>query len=75
MYPALKQNLVGHRFLDDGEVETVATRRLITWNADFVNVEYESSCHDIINNRLSGWSSAEECDSRSIKYELLLLHM
>jgi hypothetical protein len=30
MFPALKQNFVGHRFLDDGEVETVATRRLIT---------------------------------------------
>jgi hypothetical protein len=34
MFSALKQNPVGHRFLDDGEVDTVATRRLVTQNAD-----------------------------------------
>ena len=30
MFPAPKPNLVGHRLLDDGEVDTVATRRLVT---------------------------------------------
>jgi hypothetical protein len=74
MFPALKKNLVRQRFLDDGEVETVATWWFITWNAGFVKVKYESSYHDVMNNLISGGSNADS-NSRSVKYELLLLQM
>jgi hypothetical protein len=34
LFPAMKQNLVGHRFRDDRDVPTVATRWLITLYTD-----------------------------------------
>jgi hypothetical protein len=40
-----------------------------------MDVEYESSCHDLMNNLISGKANAEECDSSTIKYELFLLKM
>jgi hypothetical protein len=56
MFPALKQNLGGHKFKDDCEVETAVTPWLIV-----EDTERQKPTHDMINARVVGrtvWKSA-----------------
>jgi hypothetical protein len=60
LFPTLRQNLGGHKFKDDREVEKVVTRWLIIHDTDFKRKQ-KSSFHDMINASLMAetvWGSA-----------------
>jgi hypothetical protein len=60
MFPTLTQNLGGHKFKDDREVEKVVTRRLIIHNTGFKRKQ-KSSFHHMTNASLMAeivWRSA-----------------
>lgn len=75
MFSLLKQNPGGHRFKDNREVETAATRWLVAQDTDcfqqmeqFV-LEYEKCL------QCGGKCVAKQWDSSTIKAELFLLYL
>jgi hypothetical protein len=46
-FPALKQNLGGHKFEDDRSMETGVTRSLVTRDPEFCRHGLENSSHDV----------------------------
>jgi hypothetical protein len=54
LFPALKENLDGHRFKDDRAVETVVTRSLVTRDTDYYRQGLENLSHDVSAITLAG---------------------
>lgn len=75
MFPALKQNLYGHKF-DDRKVETVVTRRTIIQNKNF----YQQGMENLVSRYYKflscggGYVKTERYRS-TIKPELLILQL
>jgi hypothetical protein len=49
LFPELKQNLGGHNFKDNRELETAVTRWLVTEETDLYQQEIKKHVHDGIN--------------------------
>jgi hypothetical protein len=55
----MKQNLGGHKFKDDREMEKVVTRRLTSQDATSVNRKQKNSFHVRVSTSVAVWTVRE----------------